>query len=178
MPTGLAVPTTPWENIGYIEEAGPAPTGFQRTKTSLYAWNTNTPLRTSYAPSEPAIDFTLLQFTEDTLALYFGGGDTTTATGVSTYVGPVTSSPQPWAMLIDWFDGTNAYRWQIPNTTIAASGDITLTREQFMQMPVSASILAPAAGAAPFTLIWGDAPAGFGTTLATETPARASAKAA
>jgi hypothetical protein len=175
MPAGLVAPATPWENIGYIEEAGPAPTGFQRDKTSLFAWNTNTPLRTSYAPAEPAINFTLLQFTEDTLALYFGGGTTATASGTSTYTGPVTSTPQPWAMIIDWFDGTNAYRWEIPNTTVAAAGDITLTREQFMQLPVSASILAPAAGAAPFTLVWGTAPAGFGATMAT--PAQTEAQA-
>jgi hypothetical protein len=175
MPTDLADPTTPWENIGYLEETGPAPTGFNRDKTSLYAWNTNTPLRTSYAPSEPSIDFTLLQVSEDTLALYFGGGTTVpgTAGAPDVYTAPDSSTPQPWAMVLDWFDGAIKYRWCIPSTTVAASGDITLTREQFLQMPVSASILTPSGGGAPFTLLWGDA--GLPTAAQGSQPAQVAA---
>lgn len=180
LPADLADPPAAWDNIGYLEEGGPTPTGFNRDKTSLYAWNSNTPLRTSYAPSEPSIDFTLLQVSEDTLAIYFGGGTTTpgVAGAASSYVAPESSTPQPYAMLLDWFDGGIMYRWAIPNTTIAASGDMTLTREQFLQMPVSASILAPSGGGAPFTLLWGDAPAGaLATRMATNSTVPASAAA-
>lgn len=155
MPTDMLTPTTPWENIGYLEESGPAPTGFSRDKTSLYAWNTDTPLRTSYAAAEPSIDFTLLQFTEDTLALYFGGGTYTTGTPPAphSYTAPDASMPQEHAMILDWFDGDSSYRWCVPKVSVAASGDITLTREAFMQMPVSASILSTGT-APPFTLLW------------------------
>lgn len=165
IPTDLDEPAAPWDNIGYIDEAGPAPSGFQRDKTSLYAWNSSNPLRTSYAPSEPAIDFTMLQVSEDTLALYFGGGTVAPGTppAPAVYTAPINAAPAEHAVLIDFFDGTRAYRWGIPKASVAASGDISMTREQFMTFPVSASILATDAEA-PFTITYGDAPAG--TTLA------------
>lgn len=158
MPTELAVPGVGWNNIGYISEDGPSPSGFQRDKTSLFAWNTSNPLRTSYAPAEPTITFTLLQFDQFTLQEYFGGG-TFTAAGVgdtNSFAAPDNGVAQEHAMIIDWVDGLRAYRWQIPKAAIAASGDMTLTREQFLQMPVAASILAPSSGP-PFTLMWSEA---------------------
>lgn len=158
MPVDLAIPGIGWNNIGYISEDGPTPSGFQRDKTSLFAWNTSNPLRTSYSPSEPTITFTLLQFDEFTLAEYFGGGTFTAGTGGDphTFEAPANGVAQEHAMIIDWLDGLRSYRWQIPKCAIAASGDMTLTREQFLQMPVAASILAPNSGA-PFTLLWQEA---------------------
>lgn len=158
MPADLGIPGVGWNNIGYISEDGPSPSGFQRDKTSLFAWNTSNPLRTSYAPSEPTITFTLLQFDQFTLQEYFGGGTFTASAGAAPneFEGPANGTAQEHAMVIDWVDGLRAYRWQVPKCAIAASGDMTLTREQFLQMPVAASILAPSSGP-PFTLLWAEA---------------------
>jgi hypothetical protein len=157
-PVGTALPAdltsppiAPWENIGFLSDDNPPTlTGMTRDATDLFAWNLDTPLRTSLAPTAPVLNAELLQVeSEDSFMLFFGGG-TWTAGSAGTpdkFDGPAIASPVEMATLIDVVDAAKIYRIMFPRTQTRANGDVALARGGFVTFPIAMSILTPSTGA-------------------------------
>lgn len=156
-PIGTALPTdftTPlpgaWENIGFLSDDNPPTiTGLSRDVTDLFAWNVDTALRSALAPAAPVINMELLQVeSEDSLALFFGGGTYTpgVAPAPDKYDAPAISTPVEKATIIDVVDVSKIYRLMFPRTMTRANGDMAMGRGAFITMPIAMSILTPSSG--------------------------------
>lgn len=183
-PVGTALPTdlvspppAPWANLGYLSDDNPPSiTGLQRDATDLFAWNSDTALRTSLAPAAPLITAELLQVeTKESFQLFFGGGTFTAGTAgqPDKYDAPTLMTPQEAATIIDVVDSGKTYRMMFPRTQVRANGDMALARQGFVTMPIAMSVLTPSSGAWLRVLVAVNVPSKGNATPGTVYPAEA-----
>lgn len=137
-PTDLTDPGYPWTDIGHTSSDN----NFKITKDGgdsniLGTWQ-NPALRERRDPVVYALTFNLLQVTNETLALYFGGGDATVSGkfGVS-----LTPRPQERALFVRIVDGDVEVPLYVPKVSVASDDDVEADIEKFLEFPVRATIL-------------------------------------
>lgn len=133
-------PTTGWEEVGHTSQDSPLTItrdgGDRTTNGSWQAPN----LEESVAPITYALGFTLIQQDQLGLTLYYGGGDLDTD---GEFLVPINPAAQQHALLaqIIHSSGTRAKWYYFPKASILGSDNSEAATDDFMGLPVSASIL-------------------------------------
>lgn len=139
VPTGTGEPASPWVNVGHTSQDSPLKiTRDGGDRTTLGSWQ-NDALREQVKPTTYSLAFSLLQYDETGLALYYGGGQLNTTTG--RFEVPKTPVPQEHALYVVIVDGANRWDRHFPRTSILGADDEELDTEALSGMPVAASIL-------------------------------------
>lgn len=137
-PADLNAPDSPWENLGHTSiEDGLTITRDGGDSEVLGTWQ-NQALRERRDPVVFALTLYLLQISNETLALYFGGGDASTegVFGVNT-----NFTPQERALYIRIVDGANEADLYIPKVSIGSDDDVEVDVENFLAFPVRMTVL-------------------------------------
>lgn len=136
LPTDLLNPGVEWENVGHtsIEDIFSIASdgGDATTIGTLQA----AALRTKYAPRTETFNFTLQQFDEDSLKLYFGANAPTTEDGL---IGIPASNPQPTqrAFLAVFVDGSHVFAFYAPKAELFRADDMSLSdTESLAGLPI------------------------------------------
>lgn len=137
-PTDLTDPGYPWVDIGHTSSDN----NFKITKDGgdsniLGTWQ-NPALRERRDPVVYALTFNLLQISNETLSLYFGGGDASVSGsfGVS-----LTPKPQERALFVRIVDGDVEVPLYIKKVSVASDDDVEADVEKFLEFPVRATVL-------------------------------------
>ena len=137
-PTDFENPESPWEDLGHTSiEDGLTITKDGGDSNILGTWR-NPSLRDRRDPVNFAITIHLLQLTNETLAFYFGGGDTSVdgVFGVN-----LITQPQERAMFIRIVDGEVSAPLYVPRVSLASDDDVEVDVENFLAFPVRATVL-------------------------------------
>lgn len=135
--------------LGFTSEDGVTATD-GKTTTNIGAWQSFYPLRTIVTDRNFTVAFVLRQWNQDTVSLAFGGG-TFTATGSFTqYTPPDPSVLDERVLIVDWQDGDDNYRLVVPRCIVSDDVSTQLTRTTAADLPITMTVLAPAAGDEPW----------------------------
>lgn len=142
-PADPAAPATPWVDNGHTSEDG-LTINFEISKTKRRTWRSRAGVRVSVDEVNFTLSWTGLQLDNETLQLYFGGGDISTADMFGVVKNP---SPVERALFIRLVDGTKEVDLYVAKTAIAGSGEATANPEDFTGWPLEAEVLDHAAAA-------------------------------
>lgn len=137
-PTNLTDPESPWTNLGHSSIDDNVVFARDGGDSNILGTWQNPALRDRRDPVTFSVTVTLQQIDNNSLALYFGGGDDSVA-GIFSV--PATSVPQEKALYIRIVDGDTEVAVFIPKTAIASDDDVELDVENFVGFPIRASIL-------------------------------------
>lgn len=148
-PVGTALPTDhttaldpAFVAVGFISDDG-VTISTDTSQTDLFAWQSVNPIRSVITERTVSFEFTCVETTPDTLALYFDtaipAGDP--ASGFSVTI-PNTPAQNQYSAVIDVLDGQQALRFVFEATTLSDSGDIEITRSGLVGYPVTLKVLA------------------------------------
>ncbi|MCU1675336.1 MAG: hypothetical protein JWM93_94, partial [Frankiales bacterium] len=143
-PTGTARPTNPkapgsaWTDAG--DTSLDAPFGFTfdgGDDTVLGTWQ-NPAKRVTHAPLTISVAFTLLNWTIDSLKLYWGGNGNTVAGRFRVPVSPTESTMALFILIQDGLEEVGIY---FPSVSIYRADDISGDATSFAGLPVRATVL-------------------------------------
>ena len=146
-PEGTAAPTdtttapaAEWSTLGYLSEDG-VTFSTSTDSESITPWQSRSPVRTVITGRELTVDFTMLEFNAQNVALYFSQ-TTPTETGGAFSLDVKSDAPaQTHAVLIDVKDGDHVVRYFFPRATLSEAGDIEVTQSGAIGLPVTMSAL-------------------------------------
>jgi hypothetical protein len=141
LPVDLAVPASPWLDVGYIGEDGCQFT-FSREQEDVNAWQSAEPIRVLVTSEPKTIEFELLEFDHTTLLLAFRGGTITGATAPFTYTPPDPGASDVRAMLIDGYDGSEQLRFAFPRVQVSGDVEFALVRTDAIRLAIEIAVLA------------------------------------
>lgn len=136
LPTDLLAVTTPWENVGHTSLEDIFSISSEGGDATTIGTLQNKQLRTKYSTRTDSIAFTLQQFDEAGLKLYFGSNAPTNADGTL----GVPSDPQPTtcAFLAVFVDGDNHFAIYAPKAEIFRGDDFSAgDTESLAGLPLS-----------------------------------------
>lgn len=137
-PLSLVAPATPWEELGHTSrDDGLTITRDGGDSEVIGTWQ-NPSLRERRDPASFAITMQLQQIDNNSLEMYFGGGD---ASVVGEFGIPTVSETTERAVYVRIIDGANEIGLYVPKVSIAAEDDIELDVEGFMSLPVRMTVL-------------------------------------
>ena len=161
-PIGTTLPTDPttaldaaFVDLGYFSEDGVTITP-ERTIEKFRAWQSRKPVRQSITAEDMTIGGSLIQWNNDTIPVFFGGGTVVDNTTYWTYTPPASGTIDERAMVLEWQDGAYTYRMAAARTVNGELGEITLTGTALGELPINVEVLEPAAGGDPFVIITDD----------------------
>lgn len=134
--------------LGYIDEEGVnfAP---DLTVEDIMAWQSLSPIRTLLTAYQLEASFSLMEWTEDSLLLAFGGGIfTDNLDGTWDFDLPAPGERPTYAMVIEGHDGSERYRVVLPRTELIDTDDIPLNKGGASLLGVTIKALAGANGRA------------------------------
>lgn len=137
-PTNLTDPESPWENLGHSSIDDNVTFARDGGDSNIMGTWQNPALRDRRDAVTFAVTVTLQQIDNNSLGLYFGGGDGSVA-GVFTVA--ANAVPQEKALYIRIIDGDNEVGVYIPKTAIGSDDDVEFDVENFVGFPIRASIL-------------------------------------
>lgn len=151
-PLGTTAPTdvatawgAGWKDLGYTTTDGVKFTKKDKIET-VRTWQSDAAARLVYSDRDLTLKFALLQFNEDTLPLFFGGGTVSeTVTGSKVYKYDVANSPaNDERMLgVEFADGgTIKYRFVIPRGQVTDTEELALTRTAAAKLGMTFTALA------------------------------------
>lgn len=142
--------TTPWDadwtELGYTTDDGVTITPGQ-TITDIPAWQSRYPVRRIVTGETFEVEFSLLQWNQDTLSLAFRGGE---------WIGDVYTPGEAGvvderALGIEAIDGDKITRIIVPRGMVTDVGGINLNRTGGNPIPITYSVLASDSN--PYTII-------------------------
>ncbi|MER7485276.1 phage tail protein [Streptomyces sp. NPDC126497] len=139
-----------WKDLGYTTSDG-VTFGKKDKLEPIDAWQAVSPVHFVYSDRELTLKFSLLQFNEDTLPFFMGGGTVKPVAGstdVFTYDLADYAQADPRALALEFndikadgsADGVNTavtYRIYIPRGQVTASDDIKLGRKAAAQLGIT-----------------------------------------
>lgn len=147
-PVGTAAPTdatsalsAPWSTLGYLSEDGV--TLSQSTNSEdIYPWQGRSPVRTMITERNLAMEFSMFEFNEQNLQLYFGMEQATAGDANSWSLNVVSNAPaQIYSFCIDVADLDVKVRYYIPRGSLSDAGDLEITDSGVMALPVTLKTL-------------------------------------
>lgn len=147
-PVGTAAPTdatsalaAPWSTLGYLSEDGV--TLSQSTNSEdIYPWQGRSPVRTMITERNLAMEFSMFEFNEQNLQLYFGMEQATAGDANSWSLNVVSNAPaQIYSFCIDVADLGVKVRYYIPRGSLSDAGDLEITDSGVMALPVTLKTL-------------------------------------
>ena len=164
-PLGSTLPTdaetaldAAFVDLGYFSEDG-VTVSPERTIEKFRAWQSRKPVRQSVTADDITISGSLLQWNNDSIPVFFGGGTVVETTGPPaywTYTPPSSGAIDERAMVLEWIDGSYTYRLVAARTVNGELGEITLTGTALGELPINVEILEPSGGGDSFELITND----------------------
>jgi len=153
MPVDSAVAmSTPFYDLGFLAEDGLA---FNEDKTTNQTFDYEGVLvRETVTRRIYTITGTLLQQNSQLNAVTYGGGVTTVAGSVSTFTPPSGRTNTPYAVVLEWVDGTVSSRYLIPKAT-SSSGASKPFGQGVTATPLTLTVTATN-GVAPWTMVSSD----------------------
>jgi hypothetical protein len=157
-PANTALPSTPltaftltgappasWENLGHTSKDNlPAFTRDGGDKTVLDSWLEDS-IGTVYASTAWSLGINPIQVDKNALDLGFGGNFDVDGG----YIVPGSTSGTAKALVLLMTDGTGTMLFYIPNTNVSLADAPSLDSTKYMEISLSASILAAAPGVIP-----------------------------
>lgn len=144
-------------HLGYTSEDGIEMTPGVSIN-DINAWQALYPIRRTVTGRTLEFGFELLQWSEHSVKLAFGGGSVATTAGPPayyTYTPPAPEALDYRALVIEWEDGSKDYRLHVPKALVTDTGAINLTRSDAAGLPLTFSVVATD-GTDPWTLITND----------------------
>ena len=137
-PASLTAPEWPWDEVGHTSRDD----GLTITKDGgdvnvLGSWQ-NANLRSQTEPVVYALTLHLLQVSNTTLAMYFGGGDTSDPDVFGVNINP---SPQEYAAFVRIVDGDNEAPLYIPKVSVISDDDVSVDVANFLSFPIRMTVL-------------------------------------
>ncbi|MFD1658891.1 phage tail protein [Streptomyces caeni] len=175
---GTAVPTaftgdsaadwgTGWKDLGFT--SGDGVTFSKKDKLEpIDVWQAVSPVHFVYSDRDLTLKFSLMQFNEDTLPFFMGGGtvnavDPTNNPGVYQYDVADQPHADARALGLEFTDvraddgSTVTYRFGVPRGQVTASDDIKLARKAAAQLGITFTAMAAADGSALASFVMKDA---------------------
>jgi hypothetical protein len=141
-PVGTTAPTdfatslnSGFVDHGYITEDGVAVT-IGKTVLSIPAWQSPDPVRTVITGRSIRVQFTLMEWKELTTEMAFDGV-TQGAPSEWTITQPDQDDLNPYAVVIQWNDGTRGYRLYLPRAVSVEDVAFNLSRKDFAGLPIT-----------------------------------------
>jgi hypothetical protein len=154
-PTDVATPLDgDWTDLGFISEDGAT---FTEGKdiTDIGAWQSFYPIRRIITGRSIQLSFALRQWNKDTIEFALGGA-VEENTGEFKYTPPSPEEFEERAVILEWADGTKAYRLYMPRGIVSESVETSLVRTAAADLPVTFAATDPGAGVDAYTLFTDD----------------------
>lgn len=150
---GTEPDTATWRQLGHTSRENAVALGKEGGETTaLGSWQAPT-LKTSVSPITYSFTISALQFDNDVLSLYFGGGDTSQ----QGYFGiPKTTSPTEKALYLALVDGTAVWGEYFPKVSIIGGDGPELSPEGLTEWQLVATILDPGTAEPTLGRIYGE----------------------
>lgn len=124
-PADLLAVTTPWSNVGHTSLEDIFGITSEGGEATVIGTLQNTALRTRYSTRTEKMTFTVQQFDETNLKLYYGANAPTLADGS---IGvPANPTPTVAAFLAVFVDGDNYFAFYAPKAEIYRNDDLSLS---------------------------------------------------
>ncbi|MCX3061882.1 phage tail tube protein [Streptomyces beihaiensis] len=165
--SNAATDWTGWKDLGFT--GGDGVTFGKKDKLEpVDVWQAVSPVHFVYSDRDLTLKFSLMQFNEDTLPFFMGGGtvnavDATANPGVYQYDVTDRPSVDARALGLEFTDvraddgSTVTYRFGIPHGQVTASDDIKLARKAAAQLGVTFTAMSAADGKALASFVMKDA---------------------
>lgn len=157
-PAWDVAPAAPWVDLGYVTTDG-ITANYGREITEIYAMQSADPVRIIATRAPKTIAFAMMQQGRDQLILALGGGSYALEAAeidVYRYTPPDPSVIDERAMLVEFVDGTNTYRFEYKRVQNREGVEEKFVREDAATLPVTMQILVPADGGAAFEMVTND----------------------
>lgn len=146
-PVGTAAPTTVdeawgggWSTLGYLSEDGIS-LSKEVESEQIMAWQSKAPIRTVITGKSLSLDFTMIELTPLSLALYFGE-DEPAGTDDEFTLQVLSDSVAPeYAIGIDTKDGDVVVRYIFGRANLSGNGEVTLEKASAQGFPVTLDAL-------------------------------------
>lgn len=155
---------TGWKNLGFT--TGDGVTFSKKDKLEpIDVWQAVSPVHFVYSDRDLTLKFSLLQFNEDTLPFFMGGGavaPVTGATGVYQYDIAERPFADVRALGLEFTDvrasdgSTVTYRFGIPRGQVTSADDIKLARKAASQLGITFTAMSAADGSALASFVMKD----------------------
>jgi len=146
-PEGTAAPTdtttapaAEWSTLGYLSEDG-VTFGVSTDSESITPWQSRSPVRTIITGRELTVDFTMLEFNAQNVALYFSQDAPVETAGAFALDVRSDGSSKTHCILVDVKDGDHVVRYFFPRATLSEAGDIEVTQSGAIGLPVTMQAL-------------------------------------
>lgn len=124
LPVDLKAPGVAWENVGHTSLEDIFSMSSEGGEATVLATLQNKTLRTSYSARTETINFTLQQFDEEGLKLFYGSNATIGAQGEIQV--PVNPTPTVCSFLCVFLDGENEFAFYAPKVEIYRADDLSI----------------------------------------------------
>lgn len=125
IPVDLLAPEVDWENVGHTSLEDIFSIASDGGEATVIGTLQNKSLRTSYSTRTETMTFTLQQFDEDSLKLYYGSNATLGAGGELQV--PANPKPTVGAFLVIFVDGDNVFAFYAPKAEIYRADDLSIS---------------------------------------------------
>ena len=132
-------PAAGWIDMGYVSEDGVSLT-FDRTTEDVNAWQ-GTKLRVITTDEPASVSFTLMETSQDTYPVIYGGGEVTGADDEWLFTPPGKGDNAIRALLIDWNDGAIVYRYHFPRVQVEGSVEQQFSATAAASYPLTLGVL-------------------------------------
>lgn len=139
--TTLAVPTTPFVDLGAISEEGLTETRTQE-RTQFTPWQSTSAFRTVTTSEEKTFNVTFWESKKETVGLYYGVttadmSETAADSGIITFDESDRTTPEAACWIFDIFDGDNQRRFECPRAEATPNGDIVYGPANMIGYPLT-----------------------------------------
>jgi len=135
IPPDLTTPGVEWTNVGHTSLEDIFSISSDGGEATVIGTLQNKSLRTSYSTRTETMAFTLQQFDEDSLKLYYGSNSTVGIGGE--LLVPANPKPTSSAFLVVFVDGANIFAFHAPKTEIYRSDDLSISdTESLAGLPI------------------------------------------
>lgn len=124
LPADLSAPGAEWENVGHTSLDDVFNITSEGGEATVIGTLQNKTLRTTYSNRTETIGFTLQQFDEAGLKLYYGSNATVGTAGEVQV--PATPTPTVCSFLVVFVDGDNEFAFYAPKAEIFRSDDLSI----------------------------------------------------
>ena len=160
---GTTLPTSPtaalnaaFVGAGYATEDG-VTLRVTPDVAEFRGWQSPHPLRREVTTRDAEVSFGLLQWSEQTVPLAFGGGVVTSVTGGYRYEIPdATSELEERSMVVEWADGSKNYRLVLARGNTVEAVETNLQRTATSVLPITFRALAPEDGSVAAYILTND----------------------
>lgn len=124
LPADLQAPGVDWDNVGHTSLEDIFSMSSEGGEATVLATLQNRTLRTTYSPRTETINFTLQQFDEAGLKLFYGSNATIGSQGEVQV--PILPTPTICSFLVVFVDGENEFAFYAPKAEIYRADDMSI----------------------------------------------------